>query len=144
MFLLIRLFLGAIFVVSGLEKAISPAENFLYVIQAYQVFPLVLERAASYLFPWIELMIGVFLVLGFWLPTTLKVSMMVSSALFLLVGQALLRALPIDSCGCFGNLVHVPLRGVLVLDAVMFMLAFFALKHIALTKRFSVDQWYEK
>ncbi len=144
MFLLMRLLLGAIFLTSGLEKAISPSENFLYVIQAYQAFPFVLERAASLVFPWVEITVGAFLVLGFWLPITLKVSMMMSTALLLLVGQAIIRALPIDSCGCFGNLVHLPLQGVFALDMAMLAAAFFALKHILKTKRFSIDQWYEK
>lgn len=144
MFLLLRFFLGAVFLVSGFEKAISPSENFLFVIQAYQAFPLVLERAASLVFPWVEIVVGAFLVLGFWLPLTLKVSMMISLSLLLLVGQAMLRALPIDSCGCFGNLVHLPLGAVFALDMVMFAAGWAALKQISKTRQFSVDQWYEK
>ena len=143
-FLLIRLFLGVLFIVSGGEKAVSPSANFLYVIQAYQILPDVLAQIAALVFPWVELFVGLSILLGMWLDVGLKVLVVVSCSLILMVGQAIVRNLPIDSCGCFGNLVHLPLRGVILLDVTVLACTVFCLEHIESARRLSLDHYFEK
>ena len=143
-FLLIRVFLGVLFIVSGGEKAVSPSENFLYVIQAYQVLPDLLARIASLVFPWVELFVGLSILLGLWLDVGLKVLALVSSSLILMVGQAIVRNLPIDSCGCFGSLVHLPLRGVIILDITVLAATIYCLEYLEKARRLSLDNYFEK
>jgi uncharacterized membrane protein YphA (DoxX/SURF4 family) len=142
MLVFIRTIIGVIFLVSGFEKAVSPSANFLYVIQAYQIVPSPLDQVVSRVFPWIELGVGAFVAVGLFLPWALRVSALMSLSLLGIVAQAMLRNLPIDSCGCFGNLVHLPLQGVFILDLVMLASAILLLKQLDKARSFSVDAWY--
>ncbi|MFH0753332.1 MAG: MauE/DoxX family redox-associated membrane protein [Candidatus Omnitrophota bacterium] len=141
--LTLRFTVAIIFIVSGFEKLTSPSENFLYVLQAYQVFPDFLARIFSVVFPWIELLLGVFLALGLWLRWALIGLGCMSASLILVVGQAIWRKLPIDSCGCFGSLVHLPLHGVIFLDIFIFSTALFCLWHIRVARRFGLDDCFD-
>jgi triosephosphate isomerase len=142
MLLFLRFVIALIFIVSGVEKLISPSENFLYVLQAYAVFPDAVARLTSVAFPWIELGVGVFLALGLWLRPTVLVLSCMSASFIMVVAQAIIRKLPIDSCGCFGNLVHLPLQGVIILDVTIFVSALLFLKHMKAVSRFSLDRFY--
>ncbi len=139
---IIRLMLGGLFIISGGEKVLGPLQNFLYVISAYQVFPPPLDQAAALVFPWVELAIGFCVFLGLWLRTALAGLLLMSLALMAIVGQAVIRQLPLDSCGCFGELIHLPLQGVFFLDLSVFVLTLLCLINIRKTSFFSLDQMY--
>ncbi|MEI8011412.1 MAG: MauE/DoxX family redox-associated membrane protein [Candidatus Omnitrophota bacterium] len=139
-FLLLRFVLASVFIASGWEKAVSPSENFLYILQAYEVLPSVLERLVSVVFPWVELAVGVSLLVGLWLRAGLLAATCVSGSFILIVGQAIIRRLPIDNCGCFGNLVHLPLRGVIFLDLALLTTAWILSSNLAATSFFSLDR----
>ncbi len=143
MLLILRFLIALIFIVSGFEKLMSPPENFLYILQAYAVFPDPMARFAAVIFPWIELGVGVFLALGLWLRPVAFVLACMSGSLMIVVAQAIVRQLPIDSCGCFGNLVHLPLRGVIFLDLAIFLCAILFLKNTGALRRFSLDQRFD-
>lgn len=143
MLLILRFVIALIFIVSGFEKLISPSENFLYVLQAYAVFPDVIVKLISLVFPWIELAVGVFLALGLWLRPAAFVLACISGSFILVVGQAIIRQLPLDSCGCFGNLVHLPLKGVIFLDTTIFVSALLFLQNPGAVRRFSLDQTFD-
>jgi uncharacterized membrane protein YphA (DoxX/SURF4 family) len=142
--LALRFVMALIFVVSGFEKAVSPPENFLYLLQAYDFLPGALVRPAALVFPWIELAIGVFLTLGLWTRLALTGLLCMSGSLILVVGQAIMRRLPIESCGCFGDLVHLPLRGVIILDMAVFAGALYCSLNIAAVRRFSLDNLFDR
>ena len=136
---LIRVLIGLIFLVSGFEKLISPYQNFLYAIQAYQALPSMLEKTTAIFFPWIEFITGIFLVLGLWTPWVLRLAIIMFAAFIVIVGQALLRGINIDSCGCFGSNIHIPPRFIIVMDSVMLLASVCCLKFMHLTQRFSLD-----
>ena len=144
MLLVLRFAIALLFIVSGAEKLMSPRENFLYVLQAYDVFPGVIEEVSSFVFPWIELAIGVFLALGLWLRLAAIGLACMSGSLIAVVAQAIFRKLPIESCGCFGDLVHLPLKGVIILDVAVFASALVLLFNIKAAGRFSLDRLYDK
>jgi hypothetical protein len=141
--LALRFALATVFLISGWEKAVNPPENFLYVLQAYNVLPDALARLVSVVFPWVELSLGMSLSLGLWLKASLAGVVCVSGSLLLVVGQAIVRQLPIDDCGCFGNLVHLPLRGVIFLDAAIFTSALLCLGNPEPVRRLSMDRLYD-
>ncbi len=138
----LRLLTGVVFAVSGFEKAVGPSGNFLYVIQQYQVLPLNLAKIVSVTFPWIEMVVGVFLVLGLWLPEILLVSGLMSIGLMSLVGQAIIRKLPINDCGCFGDLVHLPLTSVIFIDMAMVTAVLVCGRYMEAASRFSLDNLF--
>ena len=98
-----RLILGAIFLYAAYAKLRQPWPLFAMSINSYEFLPqntLLLEIFARVL-PWLELLLGIFLVVGWklrWVAT-------VAAALLLTFLAAMIRArfmiLSID-CGCFG------------------------------------------
>lgn len=141
-FIVLRVVLGSVFLVSGGEKLIGPYQNFLYVVQNYEVFTPAVEEIIARTFPWIELILGVFLILGLWIKWTLRGIIIMLTGFVCIVSQALLRQLPIVECGCFGDLISFPLHVVLIFDSVLFMIAAVLLIKIQYTVNFSLDKYY--
>jgi len=144
MWFLLRILIGCIFVVSGLGKALSPYQNFLYVIQAYQLLPAGPETLVAQVFPWIELLVGCFVLLGLWLPWSLRAAMGLFGIFVIVVGQALVRNLPLESCGCFGELIHLKPQVVMIMDSISLLLTLALLRHLSAVKKFSLDAYFEK
>lgn len=134
--------IGCIFVVSGFEKIITPYQNFQYVIQSYEVVPEVLETPIARIFPWIELFSGVFVLLGLWTRIFLISAMIMTMSFMTIVSQAIIRKLPITECGCFGELVSLPLHVVLMIDATMFCCILLLLKKHQQTISLSLDRYF--
>lgn len=121
-FVVFRILIGVLFAVSGFEKLIGPYQNFLYVVQSYDMLPAWGEEIAARTMPWVEFIAGVFLALGLRLTTVLPAVMAMLAAFIVVVGQALVRKLPIDECGCFGTLISFPLNVVITLDSLLLIL----------------------
>lgn len=135
--------LGCIFVVSGLGKLVSPYQNFLYVIQAYQLLPSWAETASARLFPWLELFTGIFLLVGLWTSWSARAACVLYAIFLAVVGQALVRNLPLESCGCFGEWVHLKPQVVFVMDGVSLALTLIMLRNPAASKKLSLDSYFE-
>jgi len=128
--------------VSGFEKLIGHYQNFLYVVQSYEFLPTLLEGIVAHVLPWIELILGIFMVGGLWFKWTIRLTMTLIIMFVVIVGQALIRGLPIDECGCFGGLISIPLIGVLMLDSTLLLLSFLLIKKALQAQRFSLDQYF--
>ena len=141
----IRIIIGCIYIVSGAEKLVQPYENFLYVIQEYKMLNYdLLERIVAWSFPWVEFILGIFLVLGLWLRITLCGIGLFTTVFIVVVGQAIFRNLPITECGCFGNLVSVPLPVVLFMDSLILILIIIQAVFMKHTAAFSLDNYFFK
>jgi len=143
MWFLLRIAIGSIFLVSGLGKLLSPYQNFLYVIQAYQVIPSFLECWAAQIFPWIELITGVFVFLGLWTPWALRAALILFGVFVVVVGQALIRGLPLESCGCFGEWIHLKPQMVIVMDSASLLVTGLLLRYVSKAQRFSLDSYFK-
>ena len=124
-----RFLVGIIFLVSGGEKVLGPYQNFLYVVQSYEVFSPLAEELIARTLPWIELFTGLFLVLGLWLKGAIWAALFMFTGFILVVAQAMVRQLPIDECGCFGGLVSIPITGVLIFDSCAFFITYALLRN---------------
>lgn len=97
----VRLGLAAVWLVSGGLKAFDPAQSYL-AVAAYDVLPAGLVSPVATVLPFVELALGLLLVVG--LGT--RAVAVASAALLVLfiagVAQAWARGLAID-CGCFGG-----------------------------------------
>ncbi len=140
----VRVLIGVLFLVSGVEKLISPYQNFLYAIQAYQLLPGWAETAVARVFPWVELFVGIFMFLGLWTEAALKGALVLFAVFITVVGQALLRKLDIDQCGCFGQMMHLKLHVVIVLDSLCLFLTVLMLRYLHKTKQWGLDRYFEK
>ncbi len=107
------------FAVSGFEKLIGPYQNFAYVIEQYQMIGGGRAALLAQTLPWLELVAGVFFMLGLWTRVSGKAILAMFGIFLVAVGQALVRRLPMDECGCFGELISIPLPGVFAMDLVL-------------------------
>ncbi len=94
--------------------------------------------------PWIELFVGIFLLLVLWINIALKGAGLLFVSFIFVVGQALIRRLPIDECGCFGQLISFPLPMVLAMDSVLLLITIGLMKKIDQTSTFSLDKYFLK
>ena len=141
-FVCLRIILGIFFVISGSQKLIEPYQNFLYVVQSYELLSTPFEELVARTIPWIEFLLGVFLILGLWLRNVLAAFMVLTSTFMFVVGQALVRHLPITECGCFGDLISFPLPVVLTLDSSLLCLFAVLLKRLNKVSSFSLDNYF--
>ena len=139
-FVILRFLVGVLFIVSGAEKLISPYQNFLYVVQSYEIVPSPLDKAIALVLPWIEFFSGIFLFLGFGLKAALRALTFLIGAFILIAGQALLRNLPIAECGCFGELISLPLHVTFLLDVFLLSVVVMLFKNFDQTRQLSLDQ----
>ena len=144
LFVLSRVLVAGLLIFSGLEKLISPYQNFLYVIQSYQLLPPMGEEWTAKIFPWIEFLVGLFLGLGLWTQCALRGALVLFTVFVTVVGQALIRHLPISECGCFGEAISLPLQTVLLMDSFIWLLIVKLLFQLAKTSALSLDQYFEK
>ena len=137
-----RILIGAFFIAVGADKVMHPYQNFMYVVQAYQLFPEMLEEIVARFFPWIELFLGLFLFLGLYLKWTVRVFILMVSAFILMITQALVRQLPIENCGCFGGLFSSDIHNTLYLDFALWMLLYLMIKMPERTSSLSLDKYF--
>ena len=116
-----RLLVGGLFVFSGISKLILPHGEVMALVKQYQVIPDVLVSPIAAGLPWIELASGAALCIGF---LTTPAAWLVGAQLVafsLLMVVVLAAQIPIEDCGCFGNLgiretpLHVLIRDLILL-----------------------------
>jgi uncharacterized membrane protein YphA (DoxX/SURF4 family) len=97
--LLLRVYVGGVFVYASMYKINYPAE-FAETIASYQLLPYWAVNIAALIMPWLELVSGVLLILGVRTRSAAAVvgGMLMLFSLAILV--TLLRGIPIG-CGCF-------------------------------------------
>jgi len=144
MWFLLRILIGSIFLVSSMGKLLTPYQNFLYVIQAYQLLPSQGEILTAQIFPWLEFIVGVFVLLGLWTPGALKGAGALFGIFVVVVGQALIRKLPLESCGCFGEWIHLKPQTVIIMDSLSLLLTYVLLRNLKSVQKFSLDSYFDK
>jgi putative oxidoreductase len=99
--LLVRIVLGALFIFAGATKAYDPS-TFAIEIQRYNLVPWMPAALASIYLPWLEIILGVLLIVKrFERGTLLLIGCLLLVFTFALA-SATVRGLGID-CGCFGK-----------------------------------------
>lgn len=94
-----RIILGIIFLISGILKLFDPVQ-FSEAILNYQVMGRVLSGWIAAIIPTLEIILGLGLVTGIWLPETLILTAGLYFIFDVMIAQALIRGLDV-SCGCF-------------------------------------------
>ena len=96
-----RLVLGVIFIYASYDKILHP-KAFAEIIYNYQILPDGLINITALLLPWLEMLMGVFLIVGFWMSGTV---MWCNTLLVVYIGALwfnLARGLDVN-CGCFST-----------------------------------------
>ena len=96
-----RIYIGVVFILASLYKIYEPYA-FGLSVATYQIAPLSLINIFTLMLPWMELIVGITLVLGFWT----RESAFLISAMMIMFLVSLTIALNRDlqiSCGCFAS-----------------------------------------
>ena len=93
-----RMILGFIFIYFSWDKILDP-KLFANIIKNYDIVPLGFENLIALFLPYIEFLIGVFLLFGIFLDISAIISTSLLFMFILMIGQAYLRGKSID-CGC--------------------------------------------
>jgi uncharacterized membrane protein YphA (DoxX/SURF4 family) len=99
--LIVRLLLGAVFLTAAVDKIIHPAD-FARAIYNYQILPDILINLAALVLPWLELLLGLCLVAGFWLPGAALWSIGLLAVFYAALLFNVYRGIDIH-CGCFST-----------------------------------------
>lgn len=145
--ILFRFSVGPLFAISGYTKLLEPPEDFLQAILAYQILKEDFAVLASVMMPWTELIFGVFLILGLWRRVSLKILWLLNSVFIGALSSVIIRKLPIESCGCFGeNFLSMSIPQVLYLDLILWGVFFLFYKYRALENGnpFAADTYFEE
>jgi uncharacterized membrane protein YphA (DoxX/SURF4 family) len=98
---LCRLVVGGAFIYAGVVKIIDPAA-FAKDIGNYQLMPDITIHLLAITLPWIEVVAGLLVLLGWWMRASLIVIGAMLVVFVAAISAALARGLDI-SCGCFGS-----------------------------------------
>ncbi len=100
---LCRVLAGGILAASGFLKLMSPPEELAYALEAYDLFPYFIVAPLSQFLPWVEILTGVYLLVGYGLSvfafSTILMSLGFLSSLVLVKW----RGIDLTECGCFGQ-----------------------------------------
>ncbi|MFC0625187.1 MauE/DoxX family redox-associated membrane protein [Kribbella deserti] len=98
---LARLVLGAVMLVAGALKIGDPEQSRL-AVAAYELLPKALEQPIGWGLPFVEVAIGLLLIVGYGTRAAAAVSAVLMVVFIAAVASAWARGLAID-CGCFGG-----------------------------------------
>jgi uncharacterized membrane protein YphA (DoxX/SURF4 family) len=96
-----RLYLGGLFVLACYHKIAYPAE-FALDVATYQFLPLWSVNAFALTVPWIELWVGLLLILGLRVRAAALVTSLLLVSFMVALSYALIKGLDM-SCGCFAS-----------------------------------------
>jgi uncharacterized membrane protein YphA (DoxX/SURF4 family) len=102
--LVVRVALGFVFLAAGGLK-VGHAENFASQIAGFQILPHPLIAPLALLLPFLELMVGVYLVLGLFTRFAAWFAAFEMAVFAVAIASAVVRGIS-TSCGCFGPQDH--------------------------------------
>jgi uncharacterized membrane protein YphA (DoxX/SURF4 family) len=99
--LAVRIAIGGIFIYASIDKIIHP-ESFARIIHNYRLFPPSLINTFAIVIPWIELITGVFLIIGFKYKGANLIIFGMLLAFIVALTISYIRGININ-CGCFST-----------------------------------------
>jgi uncharacterized membrane protein YphA (DoxX/SURF4 family) len=97
----VRVVLGFIFIYAAYDKILNP-EAFAQVVYNYQILPDQLVNLTALVLPWLELLIGLLLIVGVWLPGATFIGTGLLMVFISSLAFNLIRGLDVH-CGCFSS-----------------------------------------
>ena len=96
--LIARMLIGGILIYSSFEKFIDPS-GFADAINNYHIIPFGLENSSAIILPWIELIIGICLILGVFIDGAAVIVIIIMVVFIIAITYAILSGYNIE-CGC--------------------------------------------
>ena len=125
--LYVRIFLGAVFLMSGLTKAVAPTQ-FARDLRGYRLLPAPASNVLAWLLPYLELTTALMLLFGFRIEWAALAAIGMLASFMIAIGTAMVRRLNL-TCSCFGLLYREQVGwSTQARDAVLLGLALFVLR----------------
>lgn len=100
-FVLARIFMGAVFLYASYDKILHP-QAFAEAVYNYRMLPDAAVNAVALVLPWIELVAGLCLITGIWLPGAAMLATLLMAAFTSALVFSQIRGLDVH-CGCFST-----------------------------------------
>ena len=97
--LIFRIILGITFIYASYHKILDPLA-FSINIHNFHVTPYAVENLAALIIPWLELIVGIFLIIGVFLEGATSITIGLLIFFIIILSQALFRGIDVH-CGCF-------------------------------------------
>lgn len=98
----LRIFLGSVFLASGLFKITEPKEEFIEVLHEFKLLPEFLIQPFAFILPLVEIIGGVLTVLSIWTSAGLLIIFFLTLIFIGALTINLFRGIDVLDCGCFG------------------------------------------
>ncbi|MGE5343581.1 MAG: MauE/DoxX family redox-associated membrane protein [Candidatus Omnitrophota bacterium] len=96
-----RLMIGGMFIYAGIPKVADP-HGFAKIMENYKLLPSVLITLPSLILPWVEIIAGLFLILGIFKRTSAIILTLLLGVFIVAISLNLIRGISFD-CGCFST-----------------------------------------
>jgi uncharacterized membrane protein YphA (DoxX/SURF4 family) len=136
-----RLSLGAIFVFAGFQHAVNPPQELAAVMEAYSILPPSCILPLATVLPWWELFLGVFVAAGYHIRLSAAMTGLLLLVFEIALISTIIRGIPLEHCGCFGNAFPLAPMKTMILDPVLLGMAIVSFRYGR--ERMSVDEWIE-
>ena len=139
--LISRLVLGGVLFIAGYLKVSTPDKSQM-AVRAYEVLPISLANLIGLLLPYVEIGIGLLLILGVYTRISAALGGAIMVIFIVAIAQAWARGLTID-CGCFGGGGQVAASETkylseIIRDTALVLLALYLIRYP--NTKFSIDK----
>jgi len=139
--LISRLVLGGVLFIAGYLKVSTPDKSQM-AVRAYEVLPISLANLIGLLLPYVEIGIGLLLILGVYTRISAALGGAIMVVFIVAIAQAWARGLTID-CGCFGGGGQVAASETkylseIIRDTALVLLALYLIRYP--NTKFSIDK----
>jgi uncharacterized membrane protein YphA (DoxX/SURF4 family) len=139
--LALRLFLGATFIASAVAK-LPMQERFIDVVKDYHMLPNFLASFYGSVLPWLELLLGVYILLGMMIKQSSFTIILIAATFMVANIGAIAKGM--EHCGtCFGEAFPLSAPAALALDFIVIIAAVVLLVHGHRARKLSVDGYFE-
>ena len=101
-----RLIVGGVFVLAGGLKLFEPIEDFIAIARSWDILPEALIAWYIIPLPWVELIFGIFLIVGVFTRFGAGVIALSLASFIIAMLINMGRGRTLDECGCFGSVLH--------------------------------------
>lgn len=145
-YVFLRVAVGMLFMASGYSKLLAPYQDFVAAIHGYRILTGAPALWLAIALPWAELAAGLYAMLGLWTRFSLTALWMMNLMFLAAVSSAVLRRLPLESCGCFGEggFIHFSPHEILLLDLTLTLVFILLLRDPRAASAYSLDAVFSK
>ena len=94
-----RMILGVVLIYASYDKILNPT-GFSDNIHNFHITPAAVENLVALIIPWLELIVGVFLIFGVFLEGSTSITIGLLTLFIFILSQAVFRGIDVH-CGCF-------------------------------------------